>query len=62
VQAGVVSMRSCLVADYTDKGSAVREALLHSFAGNPPTTTWIAVPAFANEDFLVEVEPIAVLD
>jgi enamine deaminase RidA (YjgF/YER057c/UK114 family) len=62
VQAGVVSLRIYIVAVRMAGGRVVCEALLHSFAGNPPTTTWIAVPAFANEDFLVEVEPIAVLD
>jgi 2-iminobutanoate/2-iminopropanoate deaminase len=62
VQAGVVSMRIYVVAGRMAEGRAIREALLRFFPGNPPTTTWIAVAARANEDFLVEVEPIAVVD
>ncbi len=60
--ADVVSMRIYVVAGYMNDSRAIREALLDFFPANPPTTTWIAVPALANEEFLVEIEPIAVLD
>jgi 2-iminobutanoate/2-iminopropanoate deaminase len=60
--ADVVSMRIYVVADRMAESRVVREALLHFFPENLPTTTWIAVAALANEDFLVEVEPIAVVD
>lgn len=59
--ADVVSLRIYIVADVLDDSGAIREALLAFFPDNPPTTTWIAVPALANEDFLIEIEPIAVL-
>jgi enamine deaminase RidA (YjgF/YER057c/UK114 family) len=55
-------MRIYVVAGYMRDSRAIREALLDFFPTNPPATTWIAVPALANEEFLVEIEPIAVLD
>ena len=60
--ADVVSMRIYVVVGYMRDSRAIREALLDFFPTNPPATTWIAVPALANEEFLVEIEPIAVLD
>jgi enamine deaminase RidA (YjgF/YER057c/UK114 family) len=60
--ADVVSMRIYVVARYMAESRAIREALLDFFPTNPPATTWIAVPALANEEFLIEIEPIAVLD
>jgi len=60
--ADVVSMRIYVVAGYMRDSRAIREALLDFFPTNPPATTWVAVPALANEEFLVEIEPIAVLD
>jgi 2-iminobutanoate/2-iminopropanoate deaminase len=60
--ADVVSLRIYVVAAAMAERRVIREALLHFFPDNPPTSTWIAVPALANEGFLVEVEPIAVLD
>jgi 2-iminobutanoate/2-iminopropanoate deaminase len=60
--ADVVSLRIYVVAGWMSQGAVIREALLHFFPDNPPTSTWIAVPALASEAFLVEVEPIAVLD
>lgn len=60
--ADVVSMRIYVVVGYMRDSRAIREALLDFFPTNPPATTWIAVSALANEEFLVEIEPIAVLD
>ena len=57
----VVSMRIYIVAAALADSSAISQALQAFFPDNPPTTTWIAVPALANEDFLVEIEPIAVI-
>jgi len=59
--ADVVSMRIYIIAGVLDDSSAIREALLSFFPDDPPATTWIAVPALANEDFLIEIEPIAVI-
>lgn len=59
----IVSMRIYIVADYLSESSALREGLLAFFpADQLPTTTWIGVPALANPGFLIEIEPIAVLE
>lgn len=60
--ADVVSMRIYIVAGALANSGAIREALLAFFPEDPPTTTWIAVPALANEEFLIEIEPTAVLE
>lgn len=58
----IVSMRIYIVADYLKESSAVSEGLRTFFPGeNPPTTTWIGVSALANEGFLIEIEPVAVV-
>ena len=58
----IVSMRIYIVTDKLAQSSAVSEALLSFFPEDQlPTTTWIGVPALANEGFLIEIEPIAVL-
>ncbi len=61
--ADIVSMRIYIVANKLDESSVVREALQAFFPGEtPPTTTWIGVQSLANEGFLIEIEPIAVIE
>ena len=43
------------------ESGAVREGLQHCFGAEPPCATWIGVPGLANEEFLVEIEPVAVI-
>lgn len=60
--ANIVSMRIYIVYSEMKNSGAVTEGLLHFFPGdNPPPTTWIGVPGLANKDFLIEIEPVAVL-
>lgn len=60
--ADIVSMRIYIVHDVMDENSAVSEALRHFFpTENPPVSTWIGVPSLANKDFLIEIEPIAMI-
>lgn len=59
----VVSMRIYIKADQMDNSRGVRQALLEFFPGEkPPATTWIAVHSLANPEFLIEIEPIAVIE
>lgn len=59
----VVSMRIYIVASQLSESYVISEALRTFFPGDePPATTWIAVPALANEEFLVEIEPVAVIE
>lgn len=59
----IVSMRIYVLGEKLSEGHHIREALLEFFPGeHPPTTTWIGVQALASKDFLVEIEPIAVID
>jgi enamine deaminase RidA (YjgF/YER057c/UK114 family) len=61
--ADVVSMRIYIVARVMADSGAVREALLDFFPEDRmPTTTWIGVESLANEVFLIEIEPVAIVD
>lgn len=61
--ADIVSMRIYIVADKLSESKAVSDGLHAFFPGdNPPTTTWIGVQALANAGFLIEIEPIAVIN
>ena len=57
----VLSLRIYIVAAVMDETAAVRDALLHYFPTDPPTTNWIGVVRLADPAFLVEVEALAVL-
>lgn len=58
----VVSMRIYFLDARKDETSGITEALLKYFPdGNPPATTWIGVPCLANNDFLIEIEAVAVI-
>lgn len=61
--ADVVSMRIYIVYEKLAESGAVREALQEFFpAERAPAATWIGVHSLANEDFLIEVEAIAVVE
>lgn len=61
--ADIVSMRIYVVGDHLSEGKVISEALKSFFPeGLLPTTTWIGVQRLANEGFLIEIEPIAVID
>jgi enamine deaminase RidA (YjgF/YER057c/UK114 family) len=61
--ADVVSLRIYIVQAHMSENQAVRDALLRYFPGDsPPASTWIGVAGLAHQDFLVEIEAIAVLD
>lgn len=60
--ADVVSMRIYILDRVMDQDGAVSEALLHYFDnGRLPNASFIGVPSLANKDFLIEIEPIAVV-
>jgi enamine deaminase RidA (YjgF/YER057c/UK114 family) len=59
----VVSMRIYIVQEKLDETHHISAALKEFFpADQAPATTWIGVHALANEDFLIEIEAIAVID
>ena len=57
----VVSMRIYILASELEHSAAISAALREFFPNNPPATTWIGVPALANPEFLVEIEPVAII-
>lgn len=59
----VVSLRIYIRNDQIADDRLVSEALKEFFAEDRlPTATFIGVPSLANEGFLVEIEPIAVIE
>jgi enamine deaminase RidA (YjgF/YER057c/UK114 family) len=60
--ADVVSMRIYIVGDRLEESRVIQEALLEFFPDVRPATTWICVQALANPDFLIEIEPVAVIE
>jgi len=61
--ADVVSMRIYIVYDKLDESGAISDTLKEFFPSDqPPATTWIGVHSLAHEDFLIEIEAIAVID
>jgi enamine deaminase RidA (YjgF/YER057c/UK114 family) len=59
----VVSLRIYIREDVIAHDFHVSEALKEHFPqGRLPAATFIGVPSLANEEFLVEIEPIAVID
>jgi enamine deaminase RidA (YjgF/YER057c/UK114 family) len=58
----IVSMRIYILTSELVNSAAISAALLEFFPENPPATTWIGVQALANPDFLVEIEPVAVIE
>jgi enamine deaminase RidA (YjgF/YER057c/UK114 family) len=61
--ADVVSVRLYVVNYKSGDAGSVGEALREYFPGDdPPASTWIGVSSLAVEDFLIEIEAIAVVD
>lgn len=59
----VVSLRIYIVNPKSGDMGPVGEALREFFPpDNPPASTWIGVASLAVEDFLIEIEAIAVID
>lgn len=59
----LVSMRIYVVKPSPKDIESVGEALREFFsAETPPASTWIGVTSLAVEDFLIEIEAIAVID
>jgi Putative translation initiation inhibitor, yjgF family len=59
----IVALRIYVVGYQAESGTAVGTALKEFFSPqNPPTSTWIGVPALAVPEFLIEIEATAVLD
>ena len=59
--ADIVALRIYIKYSHMGESGAVREGLQHFFGAEPPCATWIGVQGLANEEFLVEIEPIAVV-
>jgi len=61
--ADVVSLRIYVVNYKREDAGPIGEALREFFPGEcPPASTWIGVSSLAVEDFLVEIEAIAVIE
>jgi 2-iminobutanoate/2-iminopropanoate deaminase len=61
--ADVVSLRIYIRQDVIEQGRYVKDGLLEYFPGDsPPAATWIGVHSLADEDFLIEIEAIAVIE
>lgn len=61
--ADVVSLRIYIVQHKMVQNHFISQALKDFFPGDsPPAATWIGVHSLANEDFLIEIEAIAVID
>ena len=56
----VGALRIYIRQSHLHQGKAISGALKAKFGDNPPCSTWIGVPALADEAFLVEVEPSVV--
>lgn len=56
----VGALRLYIKQSHMHEGKAIGGVLKAMFGDNPPCTTWIGVPALADEAFLVEVEPSTV--
>jgi len=61
--ADVVSMRIYVVKEKLAETHHISAALKEFFpAERAPATTWVGVHALANSDFLIEIEPIGVVE
>lgn len=57
----VVSLRIYIVGERLEQSEVIQAALKEFFPADPPAATWVVVQALANPDFLIEIEPIAVI-
>jgi len=63
VLADVVALRVYVVNYKPEDAAAVGQALREFFPGEqPPASTWVGVAALAREEFLIEIEAVAVLE
>jgi enamine deaminase RidA (YjgF/YER057c/UK114 family) len=63
VLADVVALRLYVVNYKSEAAAAVSQALREFFPGEQaPASTWIGVAALAMEEFLIEIEAVAVLE
>jgi enamine deaminase RidA (YjgF/YER057c/UK114 family) len=63
VLADVVALRVYMVNYKPEDAAAVGQALREFFPGEqPPARTWVGVAALAREEFLIEIEAVAVLE
>ena len=61
--ADVVALRVYVVNYKPDNAAAVGQALREFFPGDQaPASTWVGVTALAREEFLIEIEAVAVLE
>jgi enamine deaminase RidA (YjgF/YER057c/UK114 family) len=61
--ADVVALRLYLVNHKPEDAAAVGQALREFFPGEQaPASTWVGVAALAMEEFLIEIEAVAVLE
>ena len=59
----VVNLRIYIKHSCMDETHHISVALRDFFPDDAaPTSTWLAVPALANDDFLIEIEAIAVME
>jgi enamine deaminase RidA (YjgF/YER057c/UK114 family) len=59
----VVSLRIYIVEEKLAESQHISAALQEFFpASHAPATTWLGVRALANEEFLIEIEAIAVIE
>lgn len=57
----ILSLRIYIHHMMIHETAPIREGLQTFFPDSPPTATWLAVPALANPDFLIEIEAMAIL-
>jgi len=60
--ADIVSLRIYIVDEEKRDLGEISGALKEAFPADPPASTWIGVKFLANDDFLIEIEAIAVSD
>lgn len=57
----VVSLRIYIRYSHIGESAAISAGLRQFFGDDPPCATWIGVPGLAHEDFLIEIEPLAII-
>jgi enamine deaminase RidA (YjgF/YER057c/UK114 family) len=61
--ADVVSLRIYVVNYKPEAAESIAEVLGEAFPGDsPPASTWIGASSLAVEDFMIEIEAIAVIE
>jgi enamine deaminase RidA (YjgF/YER057c/UK114 family) len=60
--ANIVKMNTYIGEDWRVHRDEIRDARLNVFPDDPPASTLLQVAGFADPDYLIEIEAIAVLD